>query len=649
MSQRLRTACTRDCPDACGILATVEGGRVTHIGGDPDHPITRGYLCERTSRFLDRHDHPERLRTPLVRRNGVLEPTDWDTALDHVATTLQRIKQESGPEAVLHYRSGGSLGLLKTLNDYFFECFGGASVKVGDICSGAGEAAQEADMGAFEANALDDLENARCILLWGKNVAVSSVHMIPFLKQARERGVPIVLIDPAPGRTARFADRILQPRPGCDRFLALAMARRLDQVGHVVEDLSRWSTGADRFLQLARSRSHAEWCAAAGIDEDEALWLADLYGTHVPGNIQVGWGLQRRAHAAVTVRCLDALGALTGNIGVAGGGVTFSYARRGAFDLSAWSASPQRRGLPEPLLGQAIEAAVDPPIRAVVIDNGNPVAMLPDSRGVQQALQSRECVVVFEQMLTDTAQCADVVFPITTMLEEFDVLGSYGHHGLTATRPVAERLPGTRSDLEIYQALAARMGFGDKLAGTPEAWCERILASTGTGLSLQQLQDGVVMNPKAERVFCAGRRFPTDDGRYHFVQEVPVETAAHANGMPLTLGSFSTSASQSSQWSRPLPDVLPARVHPHAVPWARDGQIVRIEAEQGFLRARLHLDDSLHPELVLVPKGGWLSHGQAANALVPAGTTDEGLGGNYFDVPVRVVPVPTLEETPAGA
>src|SRR5262245_58114128 len=150
MKETFRTACNRDCPDACGMIATVEDGRVIALSGDKQHPVTRGFLCERTSRYLQRQYDPDRLTEPLVRRHGNFVPVGWDEALDLVADKLRRIRDESGPEAVLHYRSGGSLGILKVVNDYFFECFGGARVKKGDICSGAGEAAQVADLGLCE-------------------------------------------------------------------------------------------------------------------------------------------------------------------------------------------------------------------------------------------------------------------------------------------------------------------------------------------------------------------------------------------------------------------------------------------------------------------------------------------------------------------
>jgi len=227
-----KTLCNRDCPDACGIVATVartaSGERVVKLAGDPDHPVTRGFLCWRTNHFLDLQYGPERLTTPLMRGpDGVQRPVSWDEALDFAARRLVEIRAESGPAAILHYRSGGSLGMLKAVSDAFFQAFGPVTVKRGDICSGAGEAAQQADFGECESNDLFDLVNARQILVWGKNVVVSSPHTVPVLKEARARGAGLCLVDPVHHKTAALCDRCWQPRPGGDLALALAVARRL--------------------------------------------------------------------------------------------------------------------------------------------------------------------------------------------------------------------------------------------------------------------------------------------------------------------------------------------------------------------------------------------------------------------------------------
>src|SRR3954469_21360797 len=156
--QTRRTICNRDCPDGCGIVATIEttpagGERVIKLAGDPDHPVTRGFLCWRTNHFLNLQYGPERVTSPLLRgSDGRLHPVTWEEALDFAARRLLEIRAESGPAAILHYRSGGSLGLLKAVTDAFFRAFGPVTVKRGDICSGAGEAAQESDFGECESH-----------------------------------------------------------------------------------------------------------------------------------------------------------------------------------------------------------------------------------------------------------------------------------------------------------------------------------------------------------------------------------------------------------------------------------------------------------------------------------------------------------------
>jgi anaerobic selenocysteine-containing dehydrogenase len=141
------TACNRDCPDACGIVATVEDGRITRLQGDKNHPITQGFLCQRTSRFLEHQYDPRRLTSPLRRVGDHFEPVSWTTALDDIATRLLRIRAESGPAAILYYRCGGSMGILKGVVDYYFERFGPVTGKSGDVCTGAGDAAQTTDFG----------------------------------------------------------------------------------------------------------------------------------------------------------------------------------------------------------------------------------------------------------------------------------------------------------------------------------------------------------------------------------------------------------------------------------------------------------------------------------------------------------------------
>ena len=636
-----KTICNRDCPDACGIIATVKDGKVIQIRGDKDHPITRGFLCYRTSLFLATQYSPERLQTPLLKVRDEFQPISWDQALDLAAERLMKIRRESGPAAIFHYRSGGSLGLLKHLMDYFFEKFGPVTVKRGDICSGAGDSAQELDFGEEDSHDVFDLLNSRNILLWGKNVFTSSPHLVPILREARAKGTSLVLIDPVYHKTATLCERFIQPRPGGDFALCMATARLLFDRGWIDPDAPNYCDHLQDFRRLVEFCSVKEWCRQADVNSDCAEDLAIRFGQGKPTAILVGWGMGRRINGAGIVRALDALCAITGNIGVPGGGVSFYFKRRGAFDLSfirGKAVAP--RTVCEPLFGPEVLNLQNPPIRAVWVTAGNPVAMLPESETTVKALSTREFVVVVDSFMTDTARLADLVLPTTTLLEADDVLGAYGHHWIGAATPVVAPPPDVKSDLEIIQALATRVGLDGQLAGTAREWKSRLAEPRlkPHDVTLEHLEAGALRNPLAPRVLFADRKFSTPTGRVNLIVEPPPVAALPAD-FPLFLMALSTQKSQSSQWAVPQTGALVATVHPDAANGIPHGEECRLESRIGWIKVVLHHDSRQRKDVVLLPKGGHLRDGRCANVLLKARTTDLGEGGALYDEPVRLVPI----------
>jgi len=643
VSELRRTTCNRDCPDACSIVATVEDGKITRLAGDPEHPITRGFLCYRTSHFLPTQYSPERLLSPLLRGpNGEFAPIGWNEALDLCASRLRTIRDESGPAAIFHYRSGGSLGLLKHLTDYFFEKFGPVTVKRGDICSGAGDAAQLADFGDEDAHDLLDLLEAKSILLWGKNVYVSSPHTLPVLREAKKRGARLLLIDPVHHQTASLCEQFVQPRPAGDFALAMVVARLLFERGWIDPDAAKFCDHLDEFRALAMSRTVEEWCVAADVALAQAVDVASCLGPGKPCAILVGWGMGRRKAGGAIVRALDALSAISGNIGVSGGGVSFYFKRRGAFNLDfirGKAAAP--RTLCEPLFGQEVLAAKDPPVRAVWVTAANPAVMLPDSTKVNEALRTREFVVVVDTFLTDTARLAHLVLPTTTLLEEDDLLGAYGHHYLATARPVVAPPPGVKSDLEIVQGLAERVGLAEEMAGTPREWKERIVAPrlARHGITVDRLDQGAVKNPLAAKILYGDRKFKTETGRVNLLTSPPSDDAVEGPRLdyPLWLMSLSTADSQSSQWTRKPEGPLVVTVHPDAAAGIEDGGLGRLESPIGALEVRVVHDVRQRRDVAIVPKGGHMRDGRCPNVLVRAATTDIGEGGALYDERVRLV------------
>ena len=630
MPEILKTVCNRDCPDACSLVAHVENGRVVQLGGDPAHPVTNGFLCWRTNNFLPLQYSPDRLTTPLLRG----KPVSWDEALDFAASELSRIRAESGPAAIFHYRSGGNLGALKHLTDYFFEKFGPVTTKRGDICSGAGDAAQLLDFGEEDSHDVFDLLNSRNIILWGKNAVVSSPHTVPVLKEARAAKL---LIDPVWHKTANLCDGFVQPRPGGDFSLAMAVARLLFERGWTEPGFEKYCDNVAEFRSLAFAHGVSGWCEDADVSPEAAEDIARRLHEG-PTAILVGWGMARRVNGGAIVRALDALGAISGNLGVPGGGVSYYFKRRKTFDHSFIGGIPAApRTVLEPLFGPEVLAMKDPPIRAIWITAGNPVAMLPESGTVDRALRSREFVCVVDSWPTDTTRAATLVLPTTTLLESDDLLGAYGNHWVGVARPVVPPPTGVKSDLEILQELAPRLGLDGVLAGTAREWKERILRKDA-GFTVAQLEsDGPQRSALSPKVLFADRKFATKTGRVNLITMAPARSQVSAE-FPLYLMALSTEKSQNSQWSKGQPSGPPVvTVHPDSAAGIADGGAGQLESAIGCLPIQVRHDPRQRRDVALLAKGGHLRENRNANLLARARATDIGGGGALYDEAVRLV------------
>ncbi len=642
MADIRRTACNRDCPDACTLLVTVEDGRAVHLGGDPADPVTRGFLCERTSRFLARQHDPARFTSPMRRVDGALVPVGWDEALDLAAERLLAARDAHGPASILHYRAGGSLGILKALADLLFERFGPVTIKHGDVCSAPGESAQEADFGTSDSSDPVDLANSRTIVVWGKNPHTSGVHLLPVLKEAARGGATLVGVDPVRTKLAGMCARFLQPRPGGDFALAMGVARRIFDEGLDDPTAADWCDHLDAFRAMLHARDVDGWAALADVPGDEVRALGDLYGRERPSAILVGWGLARRSNGSATVRALDALGAVSGNLGVPGGGVSYYYARRSPFDVGfvrGEAAAP--RLFPEYRLGAEILEATDPSVQVAWVTAGNPVSMLPDAATTRRALREVPFTVVVDTHPTDTTDCADLVLPTLTLLEDSDVLGAYGNPWLRESRGAVAPPGGCRHELDILQGLAARLGLADVLAGTVDEWKRRVtrrLEAAGAGLDA--LREGPVRNPFAPEVIFHDRRTARPGGRVALVHEPAAPAPRGTDDYPLLLMAMSVPAAQSSQWSVPVTGPPEVRVHPEAPGAPTDGTRASLESALGALEVVVRHDPGVRPDVVLAAKGGMLRDGRCTNVLVRPVPTDDGGGAAFYEEPVRLRPLP---------
>lgn len=319
--QNIVTTCTRDCPNTCGLVATVEHGRLVRLVGSAEHPLTRGAACHKTAKYIERVYSEERITSPMVRDGKGWQPVSWDTALDIIADKMKLIHEQDGPEAILYYQGYGERTALKLLNTYFFNLFGGVTTLRGSLCGGTGQASQNLDLGHRISHDPLDHYNSKAMILWARNPVTTNISLVPIIKDIRKRGGRIIVIDPYKNRTASLADRFIAPAPGMDVYLAMAAARIILERGQADTDfLTKFSQGFPAYQDILDGYTVEELCALADVTPGDASYLAETLITCAPASILLGWGLHRHKDAHYTIRAIDALGAIAGIIGVPGEG-----------------------------------------------------------------------------------------------------------------------------------------------------------------------------------------------------------------------------------------------------------------------------------------------------------------------------------------
>jgi anaerobic selenocysteine-containing dehydrogenase len=675
---QFHSVCALDCPDACGMLVTVEEGRATRLRGDPRHPVTRGFLCGKVARYLERQYSPRRLLYPQKRAGakgeGRFERISWDEALDTIAGRLAETAREWGPEAILPYSYAGTMGLLNGagMDRRFFHRLG-ASRLDRTICSSTGLAALTATQGLRYGTEPEQFRHAKLILAWGANIHGTNVHLWPFIVEARRNGARLVAIDPVRTRTAALADRHLAPYPGSDLALALGLAHVI--IGENLYDASyvaQHTAGFDAFRELARRYDPERVSGLTGLAKDAIVELAREYATVRPAAIRANYGVQRSDRGGSAVRAIAALPVLTGSWREVGGGLQLSLSH--AFQVN-------RAGLEMPELqlrsrlarearlvnmseaGKALTRLQDPPVQAVVVYNSNPAAIAPHQNLVLEGFRRPDLfTVVLEQFPTDTADYADILLPCTTFLEHSDVYFAYGHYYLQLARPVVAPPGECRSNVEVFRALAERMGFDDACFRDTEDDMIRTLLSSGhpflEGITLERLERErfVRLNVSgAGEPFLPFRNggFGTLSGKCEFGAETleytpPVESrlgeAALLARYPLEMICSKNDDSMNSTFGERGPvdrqtsrlQLHPQDADPRGI---RSGDGVRAFNDRGSVVFTAEVDGVVRPGVVRAPSVRWAKASpekRNVNALTSDRLADLGGGPTFFSCLVQV-------------
>ena len=721
MKRVVHAACPHDCPDACGVLITIQDGRATKIQGDPKHPVTRGFLCAKVAKYLDRVYSPDRVLYPMRRvaakgprsevrgqiaevdesersveaRKASVNPSTferitWDEALDEITQRFRRIIGEHGPEAILPYSYGGTLGALNgaCMDRRFFHRLGASQLER-SICSSAGEEGLRSVIGVKLGTEPEQFAHSRYIIAWGANIHGNNVHLWPFIEEARHKGAKLVVIDPYRTRTAKCADWYLPINPGTDAALVLGLMHVI--IGENLYDadyVSRYTTGFEELRARAEQYPPEKVADWTGISAEDIRKLAREYATVRPSVIRVNYGIQRSERGGMSMRAVTMLPCLIGSWKEVGGGLQLSLS--GSYGLN--KPALEMPGLMEKALGRparvvnmvqlgtALNSLDSPPIRALFVYNSNPAAVCPNHNEVIRGLKRPDLfTVAHEQFFTDTTDYADIVLPATTFFEHKDLLTSYGHYYLQISDQAMEPVGECRSNVDVFRALAERMGFEDdcfretvdsmidRALDSPNPWLkditrERLEREHFIRLDFAAGDGGTGGDARLPFLPFAHGNFPTPSGKAEFYSEAlerrgldpvvdftPPEESRHGargTGYPLELLARKADNHLNSSFANvgSVRELEPAIGHleMHAGDATqrgiRTGDSVRVFNARGEIVLQATVNGSV-PAGVVAARLDWARFGPGSrniNVLTSEKLTDMGNAATFYSVCVEV-------------
>lgn len=672
------SVCALDCPDTCSLLIDVdEQGRGSHLRGDPDHPITQGFLCGKVARYLERNYHPQRLMHPLKRigakGEGKFAPISWDEALDTIAAELRHASDTYGSESILPYSYAGTMGMIhgNGMDRRFFHRLG-ASRLDRTICSAAGGAGLMEALGYRYGTEPEQFTESKLIIAWGANIHGTNIHLWPFIVEARRKGAKLITIDPILTRTAALADKHLYINPGSDLALALGLAHVIIGEGLYDRDyVASHTEGFEEFRKLSAEYTPEIVSRLTGIQPEDIVSLAREYATTRPAVIRLNYGVQRSERGGRAVRAIASLPALVGSWREVGGGLQLSTSQAFRFNREALERpdlqirSPLGRPgrvLNMSELGRVLNEVDNPRVHALVVYNSNPGAVAPNQASVRAGLRRDDLfTVVLDHFQTDTADYADIVLPTTTFLEHTDLYLAYGHYHVQLGRPALSSPGECKPNAEIFRLLAKRLGIEDPELQVSDDDLIRDMLNTDhpylKGITIEALEKNpsIRLNLSKETepfLPFANGGFGTPSGKCEFGAEhlryTPPIESRHGSGAstryPLEMVSSKNNNSMNSTFGyRPDVDTETAVAYIHPVDAASrsivSGDRIRVYNDRGSLTVRAEISKGLREGVVRIPSVRWgklAEDRQTVNILTSDRLTDIGGGATFYNCLVEI-------------
>ncbi|WP_417793026.1 molybdopterin-dependent oxidoreductase [Terasakiella pusilla] len=473
-SEIVKSVCPHDCPSVCALeVQKLSTSQIGKVNGSRENPFTNGLVCGKVARYAERLHHPDRLLYPMKRvgkkGEGKFARITWDEALDEIAERLLTVEKALGSEAIWPFFYAGTMGHVMRDGIKRLTHEKRYSKMQGTYCVALSSPGWNAGVGTQRGPNVLEMEKSDVIVIWGLNAVSSQIHLMTHALKGVKNGAKLIVVDPYKNKTAEKAHLHLAPRPGTDGALACAVMHVLFKEGFADRDyLAEYTDVPTEFEEHLKSKT-PEWAEEiTGIPAHTIEAFARLYGSTKKSFLRIGHGMTRSRNGAHNMHAVTCLPAVTGAWRVEGGGALYSQGNlasldktliegRDVIDESVRTLDQSRIG--EILCGSKEALKNGPPVKALFIQNTNPLSVAPDSEAVRKGFAREDLFTcVHEQFMTETAQYADIVLPATMFLEHDDLYTASGHGTLQVGKKVIETTGECKSNHEVLSLLAKRLG-----------------------------------------------------------------------------------------------------------------------------------------------------------------------------------------------
>ena len=671
-----KSVCPYDCPDACGLILTVDDNKVTKVRGNKEHAFTRGILCPKMAHYERVIHSPKRLMTPLRRigKKGIgpdqFTPISWDEALERIVENFNHTINTYGSESILRYSYAGTMGAVNSpAADYFFRCIGATSQDRG-ICSPAKQAAFKSVYGDTVAIKPQEAQHSDLIILWSLNATATDVHILHDVNVAKRNGAFVWIIDTHKTYTYDQGTHHVYVKPGSDGALALGMMHIIHRDG--LEDttfIQAYVQGYDELVRDVLPTFTPEYVSSiCGVPVEIIEELAHAYAKAKAPFIRLGSGVSRYGNGAMSCRCINALPAVVGAWQHLGGGLLSSSSSSQYFNKSFMqqpnTPTPSKRMMPMILLGDLLtnpkallehgleDTSGGVPVHSLYIFSSNPAITAPNQNLVRQGLMRDDLfTVVHERFFTDTCAYADIILPATSSAESDDIFNSYGHYTIAASYQAIPPVGESKSNWQVISELAQHMGLDDPFFAMSERELIEHMVRNSSKLS-QDEQDAILRGDLVEVALPDNYKmdFKTPSGKIEILnprESIPLITYTEPYGDDepfwLIIGNdIRILDSSFCELEFDDSELMKLRMHPDdaALYNINNSDAVEIYNNRGAVRIKVYLDDTVQRGTLVTLGVWWQSQSSDAkvgiNAVTASRPTDEAWGSTFYDVQVNI-------------